>query len=676
MTFQWPHAFWLLLLPAAFALAEVGRRVRTAVRRHPKILRAEASRAGLQLLPATATAGPAVRVRWRLWLGLACVVCAFARPQWGEVEEPVFEQSREILIAIDLSRSMLAPDVAPSRLERSKLLTTSLLDRLAGERVGLIVFAGTAFLQSPLSADYEILEEFLPALNPDYLPAGGTDYGALLDTALEAFSEDSGADRYLIILSDGESQTEAWQNRVREVQERDIHVITLGVGTAAGSMLPDGAGGFVKDERGAVVLSRLNPSTLEDLARRTGGVYRDASAWVDLADLLQQTVETGRQGEFAEQRRARRIERFQWALVPALVFLLWSVWREFPVEPRQRAVTIKSAARTGRTAAAWLACALLALPLPEARAVERVDASGNTIEDPNHILEPLPDSFDVTGEEAPPPPEAPVREIVGRLAGQAAVSATDYAALANETLTYGHRQKSTGQPLQKSAVHDALAGVDAGEALDATVADWPALRKQLQQLLEDDPQQQQQNQDQSQDQQDQENQQQQQQQKGGGQNEQKDGEQGDQQRDQSQSDSGQGGDQGEQQKEQSSSPSEQEGQEGEGEPQQNRDQTGENSESDGQHRPPEHRESAFGDLEEPKPPEEQPQSQPQPAPPRNPGTQRIGGQPTRSTEATDNPALALPLQKLDQLKEQDSPATLFQLMQDPAKPKPKNGRDW
>ena len=116
------------------------------------------------------------RPRLWLWFGLALCIVALARPQWGVIEEQVFDQSREVLIAIDLSRSMLAQDVKPSRLDRSKLLIQSLLDGLKGERVGLVLFAGTAFLQSPLSADYEILREFLPALNPDYLPEGGSNY--------------------------------------------------------------------------------------------------------------------------------------------------------------------------------------------------------------------------------------------------------------------------------------------------------------------------------------------------------------------------------------------------------------------------------------------------------------------------------------------------------------------
>ena len=241
MSFFWPHAFWLLLLPLGLAIAELARRVRASTSRHPKILQAEASPTGLTLSTSVATSAMP-KVRWRLWLGLALAIAAFARPQWGEIEEPVFEQSREILIGVDLSRSMLAPDVTPTRLERAKLLITGLLERLAGERVGLAVFAGTSFLQSPLSADYEILREFLPALGPDFLPEGGTEYAALLDTALDAFSDDDAADRYLIILSDGESQTEEWQSRVDMLRERGIRVISLGIGTAEGAMLPDGVG--------------------------------------------------------------------------------------------------------------------------------------------------------------------------------------------------------------------------------------------------------------------------------------------------------------------------------------------------------------------------------------------------------------------------------------------------
>src|SRR5690606_22745884 len=131
------------------------------------------------------------------------------------------------------------------------------------------VFSGTAFLQSPLSADYEILREFLPALDPDFLPQGGSNYGALLEASLQAFGTSSAADRFLVILSDGEATDDDWKKQVEELKKKNIRVIGLGVGTPTGGMIPDSSGQFVKDERGAVVLSRLESATLEELARNT-----------------------------------------------------------------------------------------------------------------------------------------------------------------------------------------------------------------------------------------------------------------------------------------------------------------------------------------------------------------------------------------------------------------------
>jgi Ca-activated chloride channel family protein len=162
MSFAWPHLLWLILLPAAWLGRELGRRRRQAATAHPHIARAQAGSHGLALAAEERGGGPAgwasllgSKARARIWLclGLAFGILALARPQWGRIDEPVFEQAREIVIAVDLSRSMLTTDVKPSRLERAKLLIQSLLDRLTGERVGLISFAGPAFLQAPLSAD-------------------------------------------------------------------------------------------------------------------------------------------------------------------------------------------------------------------------------------------------------------------------------------------------------------------------------------------------------------------------------------------------------------------------------------------------------------------------------------------------------------------------------------------
>ena len=339
MTFAHPFLLLLALVPLALYAWETRRHRRAPSAFGAKILRGNAAQSSISYSATEAPRVPA-RARIRLYAGLILAIVAFARPQWGRIDEPVFDQSREIIIAIDLSRSMLATDVKPTRLDRSKLLIQSLLEQLAGERVGLIIFSGTAFLQCPLSSDYEILREFLPELDPHYLPEGGSNYHAMLEAAVRSFTADGTADRFLIVLSDGEATDDAWEQTVETLKSKGIRAICLGVGTQDGSMVPDSSGGFVKDERGAVVLSRLESATLRSLAEKTQGVYSDASGWVDLAAILKETVEAGTKGEFREASRVRLAERFQWALVPGVLFLIWSFYREFPVRPKPRALTL------------------------------------------------------------------------------------------------------------------------------------------------------------------------------------------------------------------------------------------------------------------------------------------------------------------------------------------------
>lgn len=602
MTFGWPHLLWLLFVPLSLLVWELTHRRRVNARTTDKILRAEAGPHSLRLAVASATASTRARVRPWLCLGLACGVVALARPQWGRIEEPVFDQAREILIAIDLSRSMLAPDVKPSRLDRAKLLTQSLLEKLTGERVGLVVFSGTAFLQSPLSSDYEILREFLPALDPGFLPEGGTNYRALIDTSLGAFASSSAADRFLIVLSDGEATEDNWRDRADELRNRGVRVLGLGVGTEAGAMIPDGAGGLVKDERGAVVLSKLESSTLRELATTTNGVYQDASSWIDLAALVSATVDAGQKGEFLEKNTVRLVERFQWPLALALWFLFVSLYYEFPVRPKTREITLrgqpeisgqKSAVSKTSAIAATLLLFLISdvWPLTSARAAEAAAA-----------------------------PEPPLlSRIVSRLSAADQRTARDWAEFGRETVTWGTRLQSSQQPVPEGPVRDALAAVEIGEQLDPKTTDWARLRQELEALLQTPPEQQQK--------QDQQNQQNQDQQK-----------QDEQQKQDQQKQDQQKQDQQQQQESQ-------------------QDQSQQQDESQQKDQPPpdqQKQDSAFGDMKEQEPP----------PPPEE--SQKVGGVPEKKEgdqKPPGDPALALPLQKLEQLRNQDSPAELFQLME-------------
>ena len=604
MSFHSPHLLWLLAPLVLLFSWELARHTTRAIQTWPKISRAWAGAFNVSLGTKHTTAETRPRI-W-LWFGLALCIVALARPQWGVVEEQVFDQSREVLIAVDLSKSMLAQDVKPSRLDRSKLLIQSLLDGLKGERVGLVLFAGTAFLQSPLSSDYEILREFLPAMNPDYLPEGGSNYKAMLEASIQAFGT-STADRYLIILSDGESTDEDWKGLTDSLKQKGIRIIGLGVGTAQGAFIPDATGGFVKDERGAVVLSRLNSATLQELAQVTSGAYADASTWVDLPGLLSKTVDAGRKGEFSEKNTARMIERYQWFLAPGLLLLLISFWAEFPVRPRERALPLGKARgpkpENGGQMAAAAAALILFSVLCSPSSVRGAEGAS-----PNDTL------------------AKPLTTTVARLAEQGGLSAKDCSELAQTTITFGQRIKSAQQQPPESVIRDALQAVDLGEKLEAKAADWPRVRQELQDLLKkEEPPPEDKKQDQDQQKQDQQK------------NEQQNQDQQQQQQDQQKSD------------QQKQDEQEQKEQEQKQQQQENKD--------------------AFGDMKEPK--EQKPQ------PPPQPGTQKVGGQQDKKTEEQDkDPELAMPLQKLDQVRNQDSPAKLQQLMQgQQQKPKP-TGKDW
>lgn len=336
---HWEHPWILALVPLAPLLAWTvfrGKTGKGGTLNLPKVLRRWAGTRAVTDRPS------AKRRVTGLWLGLgsALVLVALARPQWGTLEETVFDQSREVLIALDLSASMLAEDVKPTRLARAKLLIGALLDELQGERVGLAVFAGTAFLQVPMSSDYEIMRDILPGLDPSYLPQAGTDYAGMLRVANEAFGQSTAADRFLIVLSDGEAHDPDWRRALEELKKKEVKVISLGIGTFAGGLVPDGQGGVVKDGRGAAVLSKLEPATLEELAQTTGGVYREASNWVDLAELIKETVAQGKTGDFSKTRDVRMAERFQWFLAPGILFLALSFGLEIPSLPTRRKLAL------------------------------------------------------------------------------------------------------------------------------------------------------------------------------------------------------------------------------------------------------------------------------------------------------------------------------------------------
>jgi len=403
------------------------------------------------------------------YLTLAAVVAAvltLSRPLWGDGGEGAFTPSREVMVAMDLSRSMLAVDVDPSRMEQARTLTSSLLDALQGERVGLIVFAGTAFVQVPLSPDYQIIREFLPELSPDYMPQGGSDYTGMLQAALDGFGSDADSDRYLIVLSDGESTTEGWQDRLEPLAKRGVHVLSVGIGTEAGGFLDDGWGGYYKDTKGEVIHSSLMPATLQALARRTDGEYLHAEDVDATVAELMKAVRAGRGGHRDSSVSAGASERFQWLLLPAVCLCFAGLVAEFASRPRPRAIrrrktVVHNASRSAASLAATLWLVLMIVPAP------RAEAHFDNLAD-----------FDVRQEFDSNPAER-LRKIVRHLATYG-YDAYDLSLMVEATIKYGIDQQRVGLAPAPGVIEDAIQATRAGEKLDTSIADWAYYRSQLQ----------------------------------------------------------------------------------------------------------------------------------------------------------------------------------------------------
>ena len=267
------------------------------------------------------------RVKTALVVGaVALAMVALARPQFGTRVETVRSVGQDIVVAVDLSQSMLAEDVAPNRLERARLAILRLMSQLDGDRIGLVAFAGDAFVQSPLTVDYSAAALFLGAMEPDIMPVQGTDLGAALGVSLDAL-EDAREARVLIVVTDGEDHEDNFSAELDRAVASGVRIYTVGIGSAEGVPIPlfDDQGrqqGFLKDDDGAVVTTRLDEETLRAVASATGGEYvrvgAGGSAFEDLVDEI-----AGADGEALDAQRITQFqEQYQIFLGLALLLLL------------------------------------------------------------------------------------------------------------------------------------------------------------------------------------------------------------------------------------------------------------------------------------------------------------------------------------------------------------------
>lgn len=269
--FRFAHIEWLwllLLIPiltVAYILYTRHKRKQAVLFGDPELLQ--------QLMPNASRIRTSVKFGLEL-TALTLLIFALAQPQYGQKEQTIKREGIEVMVALDISNSMMAEDVVPNRLGRAKQLLSRLIDQMTDDKVGLIVFAGDAFVQLPITADYVSAKMFLQNISPDLIKTQGTAIGAALRTSVQAFGGQSEASRVIILITDGENHEDDAKAAAQAAKEQGIEVVVVGIGKPEGSPIPiPGTNDFRKDRSGTVVVSRLNEEMCQEIAQAGGGIY-------------------------------------------------------------------------------------------------------------------------------------------------------------------------------------------------------------------------------------------------------------------------------------------------------------------------------------------------------------------------------------------------------------------
>jgi len=279
------------------------------------------------MLPFHRPRGSVWRTSFRI-VSLVCIVAALARPQWGSEWQELRRKGLDLMVVLDVSRSMLAEDIRPNRLERSKLGILDLLERLQGDRVGLILFAGTSRAYCPLTIDYAAFRFCLEDSRPELVPVGGTDLNAAIDAVIKAFEKsERSSDKAVLLVSDGEDHDQNIDESIRRLRERNIRVFSVGVGSPEGELIPlkneRGGQDFLKNRENQVVKSRLNEEVLLRLASETNGAYVRAGRLDFGAERLYEEFILKLERDELETRRVQRLrEQHAWFSAFALLALI------------------------------------------------------------------------------------------------------------------------------------------------------------------------------------------------------------------------------------------------------------------------------------------------------------------------------------------------------------------
>ncbi len=276
-----------------------------------------------QLMPNASKIRPTVKFSL-LMVALTLLIFAAAQPQYGTKEQTIKRQGIEVMFAMDISNSMLAEDVAPNRLDRAKQMLSKLIDKMEDDKVGLIVFAGDAFVQLPITADYVSAKMFLQTITPDLIKTQGTAIGTAINTSVRSFGDtESEASRVIILITDGENHEDDALKAAQEAKQKGIKVIVVGIGKPEGSPIPvPGTNNFMKDRQGNVVVSRLNEDMCREIASAGGGLYVRCDNTNTAMRAVQKEIDTLAKSEIETKVFTDYNEQYQSFVLIALLILI------------------------------------------------------------------------------------------------------------------------------------------------------------------------------------------------------------------------------------------------------------------------------------------------------------------------------------------------------------------
>ncbi len=318
--FEDPQYLWLLWAVPLLALI----RYYGLWHRRKKFKRLGDKQLIQSLMPNASSVRPTVKF-WLIEAAVALMVVMIARPQMGSKISNDKRNGIETIIAIDISNSMLARDVAPSRLDKCKMMVENLVDNFTNDKIGLVVFAGDAYVQLPITSDYVSAKMFLQNIDPSLISTQGTDMARAINLAASSFTQQQGVGRAIILITDGEDHEGGAEEAAKAARKKGINVFILGIGSAKGAPIPLGGGDYMKDESGNVVITALNENMCRQVAQAGSGTYIHVDNSSDAQEKLNNELSKLQKGETQSVVYSEYAEQFQAFCIIIILLLIAEV---------------------------------------------------------------------------------------------------------------------------------------------------------------------------------------------------------------------------------------------------------------------------------------------------------------------------------------------------------------